>query len=445
MARNFLELDPRISFEWKGTIENPEWMFNGGRDESAQERFYHLAAEAGLHSGGDPARPADHWFTLLRDAAMGQPGARASVSQDGRRSGRISHACDASEHQCRMLESQAIEFTASDVFERLREVDGHWAVCPSLTRDSDRIPQLFPTEEAAKLFLKSEVLHLRAGGRSIVYRQDLGWHPIVPVAPLDLGVKAHKTFAEFFPLESIGIIVGHDWNEVWAMLDDDRMLAVSVLLSERDWKFDDVVKDCKWRQGHQFSGLAHRNIMDIALKGVYDLEDSLYSLHPKISAKSIAAFFRSWQLWVYVSKFCERIETSQTALAMTGHEWKAKEQVGKAKETLYQQFCVYAAEVERHIKPTVFLEPTQATESSEAKLSREELRVKYWARFPGERIKVLDVCWAANQHYSEWKRWLRGPGVLRDGLTADLAFRAILRSGKRPSEYRREPRPHRWE
>lgn len=75
--------------------------------------------------------------------------------------------------------------------------------------------------------------------------------------------------------------------------------------------------------------------------------------------------------------------------------------------------------------------------------SPRQLLESYFARFPDEKIKRLDLCWAAGQHYREWKRWIAGQ--VRDGSTADLAFRRILTSGKRPGEYKIKPRPPGWQ
>ncbi|MGD1070133.1 MAG: hypothetical protein ABSB15_08330 [Bryobacteraceae bacterium] len=69
-----------------------------------------------------------------------------------------------------------------------------------------------------------------------------------------------------------------------------------------------------------------------------------------------------------------------------------------------------------------------------------QLRIQYFALFP--TTKVLDVCWAAAQRYSEWKRWLRE--VLKSDSAPDRAFRAILTSGKKPGDYRKQPRPSGW-
>lgn len=71
------------------------------------------------------------------------------------------------------------------------------------------------------------------------------------------------------------------------------------------------------------------------------------------------------------------------------------------------------------------------------------LRDSYLANFPDEKIRIRDLCWAAGQHYREWKRWLAGE--LKDGSTPDLAFRRILVSGKRPLEFNKKQRPDGWE
>jgi hypothetical protein len=71
-----------------------------------------------------------------------------------------------------------------------------------------------------------------------------------------------------------------------------------------------------------------------------------------------------------------------------------------------------------------------------------ELYRSYVALFPDEKIKIRDICWAASQYYREWTRWMGGQ--LKDGFTADRAFRRVLTSGKRPSEIRKQARPKNW-
>ena len=78
-----------------------------------------------------------------------------------------------------------------------------------------------------------------------------------------------------------------------------------------------------------------------------------------------------------------------------------------------------------------------------ASSDRIALRDSYLANFTGEKIKVIEICWAAGQHRREWARWLKGE--LKDGSTPDLQFRRLLTSGKRPQEFRRQSRLPKWE
>jgi len=88
-------------------------------------------------------------------------------------------------------------------------------------------------------------------------------------------------------------------------------------------------------------------------------------------------------------------------------------------------------------------EPIATVPPREASLEPRALRDRYLANFPEEKIKIRDICWAAAQHYREWKRWLAGQ--LKDGSTPDLAFRRVLTSGKKPTELKKQPRPPKWE
>jgi hypothetical protein len=74
--------------------------------------------------------------------------------------------------------------------------------------------------------------------------------------------------------------------------------------------------------------------------------------------------------------------------------------------------------------------------------SPKELRDYYLALFPAEKIKILDICWAAGQHYSEWKRWLKGE--MKESSLPDRSIRALLTSGQKPLDYRKAPRPDGW-
>ena len=104
---------------------------------------------------------------------------------------------------------------------------------------------------------------------------------------------------------------------------------------------------------------------------------------------------------------------------------------------------VYVSELDRASRAAIrhSLESTRKARAFTTAQTPKELKTAYLAAFP-EKIKILDICWAAAQRYSEWKRWLRG--ALKEGSLPDRSFRAILSSGKKPIEYRSAPRPHGW-
>lgn len=72
--------------------------------------------------------------------------------------------------------------------------------------------------------------------------------------------------------------------------------------------------------------------------------------------------------------------------------------------------------------------------------NRRALRDAYRANFPDSGI--MDICWAAKQHYREWTRWLNAE--LKDGSKPDRAFRQVLTSVKDAKLLRREIRPKNW-
>lgn len=72
---------------------------------------------------------------------------------------------------------------------------------------------------------------------------------------------------------------------------------------------------------------------------------------------------------------------------------------------------------------------------------RMALRDAYRAAFPD--VKIKDICWAAEQSYREWKRWIKGEA--KNGLRPDRSFRMVLTSGKTPEQIRKQPRPSKYD
>lgn len=94
--------------------------------------------------------------------------------------------------------------------------------------------------------------------------------------------------------------------------------------------------------------------------------------------------------------------------------------------------------VERVVGVAIAAQPES---TDDAPLTPSNLWKGYQTAFP-EKIMVLDVCWASRQRYREWTRWIHGK--LKDTSKPAKAFRAILTSGKRPTDYRPEERPKGW-
>jgi hypothetical protein len=94
-------------------------------------------------------------------------------------------------------------------------------------------------------------------------------------------------------------------------------------------------------------------------------------------------------------------------------------------------------------KPLLLLSSGAADdETGRRRIEREALRDAYLTKFP-EKPFIMDICWAARQHYREWTRWISG--YSKDKSKPAVAFRAIVQSNRRPEEHRPEPRPKDWE
>jgi hypothetical protein len=145
--------------------------------------------------------------------------------------------------------------------------------------------------------------------------------------------------------------------------------------------------------------------------------------------------------WVLFSGVAQDEQRTEIFPGYLGHatRWKAFNE---------RWFMVFAAEIaEWHSRLLDKSVQTSTQTSTQAPLTlshadRKAFSDAYLAAFP--TVKILDVCWAAGQRYSEWKRWLRHDRKAKDGSAPDRAFRAILTSGKAPSEYRKQPLPRGW-
>jgi hypothetical protein len=356
-----------------------------------------------------------------------------------------------------------------------------WAVCPRIDHFGSLAPKLFHTHSEALRFLnrqvtftgsieaeaivsgdsieearkrRAEILKQRREERKealrkiasgemhpfsmplhlqVRRRKDLGWAEPVPTQHPSSGTRCARLFRNFLPIEEIGNVPVRDLEDVIARALENRLAIFRCFLAE-DWRFSEIERDAQWRVGHVYEGRKHANVAEIAAGAVYHLEVSLYSTHPDMTCLGAIDFFTSWQVWHHIAEFCAKLGKSETGRELEG-AGKARDAAERARDFVYEQLTAYTHELAPAISE---VRPEGAPPNT---LGRRELWQKYRAGFP-EKIKILDVCWAASQHYSEFKRWLRN--VLKDGSTPDRAFRAILTSRKAPREYRPKPRPSGW-
>jgi len=339
-----------------------------------------------------------------------------------------------------------------------------WAVCPKVDEaEAKGKPRIFPTVAKAKRFWmtpfrlpralaieRKEALQKREIGEApqgfyfpqhLVQRrpQGSGWHDPVPVCRVALSLGSRvASFADFLRPEEIGDIPEETLVGYMEKIVDDRLPQFSCYLAD-DWMFAAIEKDAAKRKGHNFEGRKYSNFPEIVVKAVYDFEASLKAVHGDVAPDSVADFYVSWQLWRHIASFCDQVgEYGRKQQKHPQNTWHWGSVALSVKNFVYTQLAAYAHDV----RPS--MTRASSTEVAEPEPSRKMVANSYFERHKNDRIKKLDVCWAVGQHYSEWKRWLRSNSPIKDGSTPDLAFRNILTSGKRPHEFRRQPRPDAW-
>lgn len=160
---------------------------------------------------------------------------------------------------------------------------------------------------------------------------------------------------------------------------------------------------------------------------LFDAESNAYPHDDKLE---------DW-LWNLAEEIKETIKTTLWSGHLGALTFHATHEQMEAAVSDSLQFHVQARIAKVSNTPVKF-----TTESAQVIRDRQRLRASYFETFPPKSFKVIDVCWAANQRYSELKRWMHGK--IREDSTPDRAFKRIFRSKKPPAEYRLQPRPPRW-
>jgi hypothetical protein len=268
-------------------------------------------------------------------------------------------------------------------------------------------------------------------GYQYVRNRDRGWASPVPACPVLPGAACDRRFRDFYPISELVPAPPQSIDSIVDRVFESTLPEHTCLLAT-DWRFEEIVKDAARSVGYEFEGRKHENIAQILLKALHDLERSVLRFHANLSFDAASKFWTSWNLQRHMAEFADRVARSAAVrpLSRDPHQ-----DARAAREQMNVQLAVYAHE-------TSSSQPASLAQGA-CVPTRKELLERYRSSFP-EKIKVLDICWAAAQHYSELKRWLRTDSPLKDGSTPDLAFRAILSSGKKPQEYRRQVRDTGW-
>jgi hypothetical protein len=271
---------------------------------------------------------------------------------------------------------------------------GAWAVCPRPQQlDSDKEPMVFETLEKANEFLNSQIPQAPpeevclASGISIEevienrkqfneaqmdyerrcelgeisfldiplrfhrrLRRDQGWLNPIPVMEVSGSQRSREqSFREFLPLTELGLVSRKTFDEAIDEVFISATPEFSCYLGE-SWRFEDIVADLRWRSGHKPNGLKHASVVEIIVKAIYDVDDSMRELHPGISPVDCAEFFASWQVWRYAAEISTRTGKSAVAESVAGDRYRAMDQAGAVPEFLYERFAVFSETLKRTAK-----------------------------------------------------------------------------------------------
>jgi hypothetical protein len=225
-------------------------------------------------------------------------------------------------------------------------------------------PDLTGWPEEARVEMVKHLEGLRHTKRETKSRistnRSQGW-VAVPVRPLAdyPGSKCTHSLRDFLPLEQIGEmsklsataddelarLVEDAWDRVHGVPEADSSAGFANCLAD-DWAWERIDADARRRVGHRYSGRKHASIAAVVIGAAYDLEEALFQVHPGASCAAGAIFWKSWQIEQYLTSFCARLVTSETARALAGAGDTAGE-VERARWFLLGQLNAFAATLTR--------------------------------------------------------------------------------------------------
>jgi hypothetical protein len=270
-----------------------------------------------------------------------------------------------------------------------------WAVCISPDKLVDaKEPRFFKTRADAERFLRSkarwpkerlaahreavrklkaqEIHPLNFPQQLVRKRQhQAGWEGPVPVVGITAGPGPAQSFQDFFPLDKLGSIPDESLEELIHRVFENDSPTFACFLND-EWRFDEIAKDCRHRGGHEFAGVKYESIAAIVLGAIYDFGPSLARFHSALSMKSVAHFYRSWQLWNHLAEFCNRLGASATGRSLAGDILKAQKECSASLDFFYVRLSIYAHEIEPLIPKTPAIYPSEISSAQRLLQKAEE-------------------------------------------------------------------------
>ena len=248
-------------------------------------------------------------------------------------------------------------------------------------------------------------------------------HVPMPLVALEQGVPCSMQLREFLhaedmepPFEESSAERNNnpfiDYEDDWIYLDDS-------------WNWADIEANAWKRLGHRTTGIKHRNVGELLVKAVYDLEDSLRHVHPRVNSESVANFIGSWNVWFHLCQFREQLKSSPTVKRIVAKPDEPHEALTAVNYCLWSYVHQLRSEDSSH----------QERWASARMLVLDQYMNNFSAKRP-------DIGWAANQRKKEFDRWINGK--VKPGSKPDTDIRRVLTSGKSPTDLRSEERPKRW-
>lgn len=255
---------------------------------------------------------------------------------------------------------------------------------------------------------------------------ELAWsgdHVSMPLVALDQGVPCSMQFRAFLraedmepPFEESSAEYNNnpfiDYEDDWVYLDDS-------------WEWANIEADVWKRLGHRTTGIKHHNVGELVVKAVYDLEDSLRHIHPRVNAESVANFIGSWNVWFHLCQFREQLKSSPTVKRIVAKPDEPNEALTAV------NYCLWS--YVHHLRTEASSSNTETTSSECLKTPKQRV-VDYKKKFLRYKITNANIYNAVGLNKAEFSRWFNHPNPKEDS-SANQLMKRILEQDKAPWDF----------